>query len=272
MKKTNRIISSADAFMTERICADERVDDAWFFVLFSTINYNPRVKSLQLISLKEMWQYGFVVKRYLEYPDVLIAELSNVFEEISIYIQRKDYVVHFINENLTSDEINIILDISLAEQKVDFLTWQFDNKMCQNSLSYEEYYERYISSDSSPKRMRFDIYQPIERDTPPEVLSEALLKRINRSKISGLNKIHCLLAAKRKNVSSKVLQEWLSAFEFAIDWLCDQKFLETNSICGEEEKQLFAEGKVYNDIRHLNQMIKVYNKLLDRLNKCILRY
>lgn len=42
MKENGDIISSADAVMVKWICTDERVDNTWFFALFSTINYDPQ--------------------------------------------------------------------------------------------------------------------------------------------------------------------------------------------------------------------------------------
>ena len=267
MKENGDIISSADAVMVKWICTDERVDNTWFFALFSTINYDPQKKSLRFISLKEMWQYGLTVKRYLEYPEVRISEISNVFQEICIYLQRKDYVVHFINGSLFSEDINIILDISLVERKVNYITWQLDGNMIENTLPYEEYYEKYISIDSFPKTMRFDIYQPIKKDEKKEMILKVLLERINRGKLTGFNRIHCLHSVKRMESSFRVLQAWFSVFERTINWLCEEEFLEKNTIYGEEEKRLFETDQVHNDIGYLNQMMNVYNKLLKRLNK-----
>lgn len=266
MKRYNCICSSADASMVEQICKDKRIEVSWFLFLFSTVKYQSRKKSLQFITLKEMWKYGLVIKRYMEYPDVSIDEVTNVFEEIQTYLRQEDYVVHFIDENLESDRINLILNISLADRKVTFRSWSITDVMQEDCLSYEEYFREYMVLDSARNVVRFDIYQPVEQKGRQVAELSLLQKRIEMGRITGMDKLHCLLNANQTNRSFMVMNEWFSVFEKLVSWLQSEKNLKTDIVFSEEERKLFGTG---NAARHLNQMIKVYNKLLERLKNIL---
>ncbi len=264
-----KIISSADAFVVEQICEDGRMEDAWLLVLLSTVKYDAGKKSLRLISLKEMWQYGLCVKRYLEYPAEHISENFHVFEEISTYLRRRDYVVHFIREDLDSGEINVISDVLTDERKVVFLTWHSSGIMRKMSLTYEDYFSQYISCESEVKVVRFDIYQPIARTVDKDVFRQVLLERVGMGKLTGLQRRHCLAGGEYTEISCVVLQEWFSIFECLANWLCDIKKRQTDILYTEDEKLLF-QVEVGSVVR-LPQMMKVYNQLIKRLNQYILR-
>lgn len=267
LQENTDIISSADASMIDQICRDKRVDNSWLFFFFLTVRYDIQKKSLRFMSMKEMWKYGLVVKRYIEYPNNQVVGESGVFEEIGGYIQRNDYVLHYTDENLENDDVNMILRISLPERKVDFRSWHPDGSVTEESLTYKEYCERHTSYISSLSKMRFDIYQPTYNAKEMVVRVDNMLTRVNDGKISKLDRIRCLNNSRSLNVSLKVLQEWFFVFEQTIDWLCKEGVLNGNTVYSEDERQLFKTDVGCDIPKYLNQMIRVYNKLMDRLKK-----
>lgn len=258
--------------MLEQICRDERVDDVWLLNLFSTVTYSASKKVLQFIPLREMWEYGLVVKRYMEYPDISMEELGDVFGEIQFYLQQKDYIVHFVDEALESDRINLILDISLHDRKVTFRSWSLSGEMQESSLFYEEYGKKYMVCGLSGGMVRFDIYSPVKQKK--EIHLSVLQKRMHGSKISTINRKRCLSDRKGISTSSKVMQEWFTVFQDVISLFDKEELFTSSFVIRDEERRLFetdkgCEERVHNadDGEHLNQMIKVYNKLLRRLEK-----
>lgn len=254
--------------MLEQICRDKRVDDAWFLNFFSTVTYSASKKVLQFIPLKEMWKYGLVVKRYLEYPSISVEELDDVFEEIQYYLQQKDYIVHFVDEALESDRINLILNISLRDRKVTFRSWSLSGEMQENLLPYEEYGKRYMACGLSGGVVRFDIYSPVKQKEEKKINWSVLQKRIQGSRISIINRKRCLSNKKGISASSKVMREWFTVFQDVISQFCGEEAFQLPFVISEEERRLFQTDTGYDDAKHLEQMIKVYNKLLGRLEKC----
>lgn len=272
IQNKNLIASSAEASIAEMICKDKRVGQSYFFQLFSSICYNKDRNTLQFISLRELWEYGPVMKRYLEYPDVQGDTLQNFFDEISIYTRRRDYVIHFVDGSQGGEDMNLLKDISVDNQRIKFLSWGPDGGAEETSLSYEEYSERYIYITSSKNRIRFDVYQPVIREERRAIDIEDLMKRLAAGKISVTDMIHCLSDIHKNSAFSlKVLNEWFLIFECTVRWLYDEGYLKCSTIIGEKDKKLFMAEVGQNNAMNLYQMLKAYNRLLQCLKKSILR-
>lgn len=248
--------------MLEQICRDERVDDVWFLNFFSTVTYSASKKVLQFIPLREMWEYGLVVKRYLEYSDISMGELGDVFEEIQYYLQQKDYIVHFVDEALESDRINLILNISLHDRKVTFRSWSLSGEMQESSLSYEEYGKRYMVCGLSGGVVRFDIYSPVKQKK--EFHLSVLQKRMHGSKLSAINRKRCLADNKGISVSSKVMREWFTVFQDVISLFDKEQLFTSSFVIRNEERQLFETDTGYGDAEHLGA------KIFYRIPLCVL--
>lgn len=272
IQNKNFITSLAEASIAEMICKDERVGQSYFFQLFSSICYNKDRNTLQFISLRELWEYGPVMKRYLEYPDVQGDTIQNLFDEISIYTRRRDYVIHFVDGIRGREDMNLLKDISVDKQRIRFLSWGPDGGAEETSLSYEEYSERYVSLTSSKNRIRFDVYQPVKRDVGRAIDIEDFTKKLAAGKISVMDMIHCLSdIRKNSDTSLKVLYEWFPIFEGTVQWLYDEGYLKCKTIIGEEDKMLFTANVGQNNVKNLYQMLKAYNRLLNHMKKYILR-
>lgn len=263
--KYNTIVSSVEAFIAELIAKDQKIDKIYFYEIFLTVFWNAEKSVLQFASLKGVWERGLVMKRYLEYPIEQPNLLQDVFAELNIYLNKGNYVLHFTERNLGFEVINLILGVSVPDRKVNFLTWQSKDGIVKNSLSYEEYGDKYMSFCSLTKMMRFDIYQPIAKNNEGIIDLHALLNKLQAGKIPLFDRKHCLFCAANRVTSSQVLQEWFSIVEEVLDWLYEEKIIRTADILSDRERRLFKTDIMGISIRNLHQMLKGYNKIIDKL-------
>lgn len=269
MRDIKQISSSAESSMIELICKDDRISNTLFFELFATIYYDVQEKMLRFISLREFWGYGVVMKRYLEYPYVQLSQIDRVFKEIYGYLCRKDYVIHFVDLNRECEEMQLVINVSLEERKVFFRSWGMGSEMKECFLTFDEYYKKYVSSDSQHSIMRFDIFQPIKKEK--NELRAGLMKRLQKGGISIINLYQCLINGKSIRRNLQVLKEWFFVFEEFTSILCCEGMLKSGTLVSGEERELFIGNKIRNKKRELYCLTKLYNKLLKRLKENLRR-
>lgn len=260
MKKINGIESSTDSSVIQSICRDERIDSLWENALFLNVVFSAKEKGLRFLNFRDMWKCGLTVKRYVEYPDITSCSIHYVFDELYHYLQRGDYVLHCVGDDLDSDNRNRIVAVFPLEQTVTVQTWEND-RMYEETMAYEEYYESYVFRRSPREVMRFDMYRPVGRMGSHTHAVEEMKKRLKRGRISALNRVRCLSSKSSIPHSVNVLKEWFSVFEDTL-LLCRMPMP-----LKEEEQRLFQTGMSGNMRKHLNQMISIHNRCLQSLGK-----
>ena len=269
-KKKRTVSSCAEAAVIEMICKDKKMNQSNYFQVFSTVRYSTSQKSLRFKSLKEFWSDGFVIKRYLEYPDVDPPGISKVFEEINRYLQRGDYVVHFVDDNLNDEEINIITNISCSNGMICFRTWQPDGKMKESSLFFKEYCNLFFPHMTVIDTMRFDIFHLVKEECI-QFDETRVLKSIKEGSLSVPTIILCILHKKADHYTSfKILCRWFVVFEEFIHWIGEEGLLSGPSFITEKDRQIFK-GDREKNCKALIQMLVRYNNLLRTLKVCFVR-
>lgn len=264
------ITSSIEAMMAERIYNDERAGKLSFFERFSEVHFDEKTRGLRLASLRELWKDGFAMKRYMEYPCACSSNLDKVFEEIDFYLQKGDLVIRYIDRESVCEGMNWITGIHTADCKINFRTMAFNGEVLEESLTYEAYCKRFLTFRDNNSRVRFDIYQPLMRmkRDKQEIDPVVLGKNLIHQKISPLCMISCLFHVRRVGtVSRKVLCEWFQIFKKYEHYLQEEGCFNDACVESREENLLFSMDSEQNGFIHMFQLIRGYNRILDRTRK-----
>ena len=92
------ISSSMEAQIAEMMGRDEKSNDYRFYHLFSSLVFDKTKKELRFPILREIWESGVAVKRYLEYPCKSPATMIHVWKSLSEYLSKGAYIVNFVDE------------------------------------------------------------------------------------------------------------------------------------------------------------------------------
>ena len=95
-----------EAQIAEMIGRDEKSNDYRFYHLFSSLVFDKTKKELRFPILREIWESGVAVKRYLEYPCKSPATMIHVWKSLSEYLpQQTDSGLWEVSSSLKSDMI-----------------------------------------------------------------------------------------------------------------------------------------------------------------------
>ncbi len=264
-RRQQYIYSSPDAFLVEKITKDYRVDPACFIECFMTVKTDVRTKRMYFGTLKELWQRGIAIKRYMEYPYVNIDTIQHFLAEINVYIQHSMYVIQFINKAHEQEKYIFIKDISMGSKKISIVYWNEDHQPIDRELSFDEYYHEYIESDHESGEVRVDIYDPVCGRDRSVVDAPYLISIIEKGTLSSMDIFRGLQKTHRCN-TFKILREWFQIFKDISYQLLDENLDITKAEIGLYE----ADTDV--SIVHLYKMMKTYNKLIIMLKNNIDTY
>lgn len=270
------ITSSAESSIAEILATDKRILDSMFLQLFTTIRYDRTNNSLRFINLRELWEHGLFVKRYLEYPGVGEQKYDEFFAELNVYSQQGEYVTHHIDENKTdtfSDPL-LITDISLDTSEIFFWSWTERGALEVHNMSFDEYYALFLSCISCEQGVaRFDIFQLVSSNEICENYVEKLVEYVRRGRIHYMDRIRCVRKINDEDIekSIQVLCEWFEVFVLVATRLYEKGILLQDALWEDADKVLFARNGISTSKRQLEQVLKRYNELLKRLEQSLVR-
>ncbi len=270
------ITSSAESSIAEILATDRRVSDSCFAQLFTTIRYDRTDHSLRFINLRELWEQGLYVKRYLEYPGVSAQDCDRFFAELSVYLQQGEYVTHHIDEKRThifSDPL-LITDILLDTREISFWSWTERGTLEVHNMSFDEYYTKFLSRCLDKQGgARLDIFHLVPNKEVQQNYVEKLVECVRKGKIRLLDRIHCVRKINDESVVKfiRVLCEWYEVFVLVVTRLYEKGILSKDALWEDTDKALFAKDMPDTSKKQLEQMLKRYNELVKRLELSLVR-
>lgn len=142
----NFITSSTENRIVGKICCDICGKEKSIHCLTTIVKYDEKKKKICFVSLKEWWKSGLFIKKYVEYPYSSSSQLDGGFDEMNYYLEKGGYIVHFLDENIVSEDIVYVVDILMHRNEIRFVSKSLSGNIEEELIPFEEYCKRFLSS------------------------------------------------------------------------------------------------------------------------------
>ena len=253
------ISSSMEAQIAEMIGRDEKSNDYRFYHLFSSLVFDKTKKELRFPILREIWRSGVAVKRYLEYPCKSPTTMIHVWKSVSEYLSKGAYIVNFVDEKKVCEDIILIVAIDEKKRLVTIRYKKLTGDIVEQTLSFEEYADDFLSESIQKHLVRFDIFDIVKQTG--QVDRKEIREHWENAKLSFCEQRKCM---KKVMNMEKVLGEWFVVFQNAVSYLAEKGVMNQSPLVQSDYELFSCESK------NLGKKLKRYCEILSNASDYIM--